>query len=143
LNSVDLFGISVASIGDLNEDGTQDVIVGAEGTNYFTGAVYILLLYVNASQVSTIQETTTQEISCLSNQYGVNCQYICPICVFGNCDSGSYGSGQCICTSNQFFGTLCENQNLCYGRESFCANGSLTSNTAITITNNTRFQVEC
>jgi len=72
----------------------------------------------------------------------VNCQSICPICVFGNCDSGSYGSGQCICTSNQFFGTLCENQNLCYGRESFCANGSLTSNTAITITNNSRFQVQ-
>jgi len=67
LNEGDEFGSSVASIGDLNEDGTQDVIVGAQGDNGATGVVYVLL-FVNASQVSTIQETTTQEITTQKKQ---------------------------------------------------------------------------
>ena len=42
LYSADHFGASVASLGDLDDDGVLDIAVGASGD--FSGAVYILLL---------------------------------------------------------------------------------------------------
>ncbi len=47
LNGGDFFGVSVSSIGDLNNDGVNDIAVGAEydgDAGYWRGAVYILFL---------------------------------------------------------------------------------------------------
>ena len=52
LNNDDLFGVSVATIGDLNSDGVVDIVVGARGDDTGgadRGAVYILYLNTNGT----------------------------------------------------------------------------------------------
>ncbi len=58
LSDDDFFGASIASIGDINGDGTPDIAVGAEGddsggTN--SGAVYILLMNNDGTVKSTVK----------------------------------------------------------------------------------------
>jgi hypothetical protein len=55
LGSGDLFGESVASIGDLNGDGVPDLVVGADGTNANRGAVYVLFMNQNGSVNSSVK----------------------------------------------------------------------------------------
>ncbi len=60
LNDGDKFGISIAKIGDLDNDGVIDISVGAysdntSGTN--SGAIYILYLYANGTVKSYIKIT--------------------------------------------------------------------------------------
>jgi len=38
----DLFGFSVATAGDINKDGYDDIIISAEGKNNYQGAVYVI-----------------------------------------------------------------------------------------------------
>jgi Notch-like protein len=49
----DYFGTSVASLGDLNQDGIPDIVVGAfgdaDGGSFGMGAVYILFLHANGA----------------------------------------------------------------------------------------------
>lgn len=52
LANFDYFGISVAGVGDLDNDGVEDIVVGARGDNTGgtdRGAAYVLLLNSNGS----------------------------------------------------------------------------------------------
>ena len=54
----DRFGISVASLGDLDGDGVTDLAVGADSDNtggYHRGAVYVLLLSANGTVKSSVK----------------------------------------------------------------------------------------
>ncbi|MBI1315205.1 hypothetical protein GC176_28270 [bacterium] len=51
LSSGDLFGSSIAAIGDLNGDGIIDLAVGAAGTDGESGALHILFLQVELKSV--------------------------------------------------------------------------------------------
>jgi len=61
LDSEDLFGSSIANIGDFNGDGVQDLAVGARADENDTGgdseegAVYILFMYANGSVNSSVK----------------------------------------------------------------------------------------
>lgn len=60
LKDIDLFGISVANIGDVDNDGTIDIAVGARGDDsngYSTGALYVLFLNKNGT-VRTFKKIT-------------------------------------------------------------------------------------
>ncbi|MFK7949212.1 MAG: T9SS type A sorting domain-containing protein [Saprospiraceae bacterium] len=66
LDPEDYFGISVASIGDLNNDGVTDILVGARGDDdggFNRGAVYILYLNTNGTVA------TTKKISSITNNF--------------------------------------------------------------------------
>ena len=61
-NEQDFFGLSVASIGDLNGDGVLDVLVGAAGDDdggSDRGAVYVLFISFAGTASSTTTSTTT------------------------------------------------------------------------------------
>ena len=46
LNNSDFFGTSIANIGDLNNDGINDIAVGAAGSNYHPdGAIHVMFMY--------------------------------------------------------------------------------------------------
>ena len=58
LNSNDLFGYSIASIGDLNGDGTSDIIVGApydDAAGSDTGAIHVMFMNSNGTISDTIE----------------------------------------------------------------------------------------
>ncbi len=63
LNIADLFGSSIANIGDLNGDGTSDIAVGATGDDSgsfgSSGAVHILLMNDDGSVERTIEIDST------------------------------------------------------------------------------------
>jgi len=61
LNNYDFFGNSIANLGDLNGDGIQDVMVGASGDIYFTGAVFVLFMN---------RDGTVKNTQCISNISG-------------------------------------------------------------------------
>lgn len=64
----DLFGSSVASVGDLNGDGTPDVAIGAPGSDeafknsFNIGAVYVLLLRPNGG-ILAVQKLSRPEMA--------------------------------------------------------------------------------
>ena len=55
LNNLDLFGSSIANIGDLNGDGISDIAVGATGDNGYTGAIHVMFMYSNGTVSDTIK----------------------------------------------------------------------------------------
>ena len=55
LNSNDLFGYSVANIGDLNGDGTSDIAVGAIGVNNYQGVIHIMFMNSDGTVSDTIE----------------------------------------------------------------------------------------
>ena len=72
LNNTDYFGVSVASIGDLDHDDVDDIIVGARGDNAggnSKGAIHIMFMNTDGSVKSTVEinDTTTNGPS-LSNE---------------------------------------------------------------------------
>ena len=81
LNSSDFFGVSVANIGDLDDDGVNDLAVGAKGDNAEPaganrGAVHIMFMNTDASVKSTVEiNTATPNGPALANTdifgYGV------------------------------------------------------------------------
>ncbi len=55
LDTRDYFGTSVANIGDINNDGINDIAVGATGDDNYKGAVYVILLNSDGTPKSTIK----------------------------------------------------------------------------------------
>jgi hypothetical protein len=74
LSDDDLFGISVAGLGDLNADGVEDIAVGASGDDEGgtgRGAVHILFLNTDGSVDSTVEiNSSTTNGPSLSNGDG-------------------------------------------------------------------------
>ena len=71
LNNTDYFGISVASIGDLDHDGVDDIAVGASGDDAGgtdRGAIHIMFMNTDGSVKGTVEinDITTNDLS-LSN----------------------------------------------------------------------------
>lgn len=48
-SSYELFGLSAAPVGDMNQDGVPDIAVGAIGDNNYAGAVFLLYLNSNGT----------------------------------------------------------------------------------------------
>ncbi|MCY7362767.1 MAG: integrin alpha, partial [Ignavibacteria bacterium] len=63
---INYLGTSVSSAGDVNGDGYDDVIVGANGYNTFTGRAYIY--YGGASMNSVVDVTMTGQFT--NNEFG-------------------------------------------------------------------------
>ncbi len=59
LSNSDTFGASIASIGDINGDGTPDIAVGADGDNSNRGAVHILFMNNDGTVKSTVEINST------------------------------------------------------------------------------------
>ena len=69
LDDGDVFGVSVSSIGDLNNDGIADVAVGAEydgDEGYWQGAFYILFLDTNGT-VQDYNKITSTDIGVITS----------------------------------------------------------------------------
>jgi hypothetical protein len=65
LNEIDVFGSSVASMGDLNGDGINDIAVGAEYDSdggYWSGAVWILFLNTDGT-VSAFNKINEEDLN--------------------------------------------------------------------------------
>ena len=60
LSSTAFFGTSVSSIGDINGDGTQDLLVGARVEDSARGAVYVVTLNSNGTARSTLKLASGQ-----------------------------------------------------------------------------------
>lgn len=56
----DFFGSAIASIGDINDDGFEDLAIGASGTEAFSGCVWILLLDNNGKPNKAHRITTNE-----------------------------------------------------------------------------------
>ena len=74
LNNTDYFGISVTSIGDLDGDGVDDIIVGARGDDAGgnnKGAIHIMFMNTDGSVKSTVEinDTTTNGPSLNNDDY--------------------------------------------------------------------------
>ena len=55
LSNGDYFGASIANIGDLNNDGTSDIAVGAIGDDVASGAIHIMFMNSNGTISDTIE----------------------------------------------------------------------------------------
>lgn len=77
-----LFGISVSSAGDVNNDGYDDVITGASGYNSTTGRTYIY--YGGASMDNTVDLIMTGEAS--NSNFGYSVSLAGDVNGDGNCD---------------------------------------------------------
>ena len=74
LSKNDNFGVSVASIGDLNRDGVQDIVVGANGDDAGgsgRGAIHIMFMNTDGSVDETVEidDTTTNGPSLGNNDH--------------------------------------------------------------------------
>ncbi|MCL4857274.1 MAG: integrin alpha, partial [Flavobacteriales bacterium] len=55
LQNIEVFGISIDTIGDLNNDGVMDIVVGASEFNSNQGAVHVLFLNANGTVQSSVR----------------------------------------------------------------------------------------
>ena len=73
LSNYDLFGSSIANIGDLNNDGVTDIAVGAIGDNYDTGVIHIMFMNSNGTISHTIEinsNTPNGPVLSIDNYFG-------------------------------------------------------------------------
>ncbi len=111
LDNIDVFGTSVASLGDLDGDGVGDLAVGAWGDDdggFDRGAVWVLFLdgvpscYADCDQSTGVGVLDIFDFLCFQNSFVNSEPYAC------DCDT-STGNGVCdifdfLCFQNAFVG---------------------------------------